>query len=242
MRIQYIDEVISTNHYLAHMSDNSNLPEGYMIATDFQTGGRGQGNNDWESEPGQNILCSTWFSLDGLEPVKQFYISKAAALACWEMLEFLGEGLTLKWPNDIYYGDKKLGGILIENSIIGNAILSTIVGIGINVNQTIFSPHVPNPVSIRQIKGESYNIQNLVKGLQLYLIRWFDVLRDRQFELIDGAYVEALYRKTGTWPFKAGDEVFMAEITGILPTGQLVLQTSNEKRTYWFKEVEFVVD
>ncbi|MFC0876914.1 biotin--[acetyl-CoA-carboxylase] ligase [Saccharicrinis sp. FJH2] len=241
MHIHYIDEVISTNHYLAHLPNNDNLPEGFMVVTDFQTGGRGQAENRWESERGLNILCSTWFSFEFLEPVNQFYISKAAAIACKELLGFLETSVALKWPNDIYIGDKKAGGILIENSIIGNAISNTIVGIGLNVNQSVFSDNLPNPVSLNMITGEIYNLQNLVKELQLDLIHWFNILQDRQFELIDEAYTESLYRKTGKWPFKIGETIFEAEIKEVLPSGQLVLATNDGEKTFWFKEVEFVI-
>lgn len=241
MHIHYIDEVISTNHYLAHLPNNDNLPEGFMVVTDFQKSGRGQAENVWESERGLNILCSTWFSFEFLEPVNQFYISKAAAIACKELLGFLGSAVTLKWPNDIYVGDKKAGGILIENSIVGNSITNTIVGIGLNVNQTKFSDALPNPVSLKMITGEIYNLQNLVKELQLYLIHWFNILQDRQFELIDEAYVESLYRKTGKWPFRVGNSVFEAEISNVLSSGQLVLKTNEGEKTFWFKEVEFVI-
>lgn len=242
MHIHYIDEVISTNHYLAHLPKMRSLPDGYMVATDFQRDGRGQSENFWESEAGKNILCSVWFELKELEPVKQYYISKAAAVACCEMLDFLGPELSIKWPNDIYFKDRKLGGILIENSITGNAINSTIVGIGINVNQIAFSDDLPNPVSLAQITGEDFNIQNLLKGLQLCLMHWFEVLNDKQVELIDEAYVDRLYRKNGSWFFKASNEVFKGEIIGILPSGQLVLKTEQGRRTFWFKEVEFIID
>ncbi|MFB6343467.1 biotin--[acetyl-CoA-carboxylase] ligase [Saccharicrinis sp. FJH62] len=241
MHIHYIDEVISTNHYLAHLPNNDNLPEGFMVVTDFQTGGRGQAENRWESERGLNILCSTWFSFEFLEPANQFYISKAAAIACKELLSFLETSVALKWPNDIYIGDKKAGGILIENSIIGNAVSNTIVGIGLNVNQSVFGDNLPNPVSLNMITGETYNLQNLVKELQLDLIHWFNILQDRQFELIDEAYTESLYRKNGKWPFKIGEAVFEAEIKEILPSGQLVLATNDGEKTFWFKEVEFVI-
>ena len=241
MHIHYIDEVISTNHYLAHLPNNDNLPEGFMVITDFQTKGRGQAENLWESEAGLNILCSAWFSFENLEPVRQFYISKAAAIACKEHLGFLGSSVTLKWPNDIYVGDQKAGGILIENSIVGNSITNTIVGIGLNVNQTEFSDALPNPVSLKMITGETYNLQSLVKELQLCLIHWFNILQDRQFELIDEAYSESLYRKKGKWPFRVGDSVFEAEIKEVLPSGQLVLKTKKGEKTFWFKEVEFVI-
>ena len=152
----YIASTNSTNTLLKQLAAEGNPPE--FIYAGFQTAGRGQTGNSWESEEGKNLLCSIL-----LPPNKNLYFLNIAVGVA--MLRVIGDDFTIKWPNDIYYGDKKAAGILVENAIIGNEIRYSIAGIGLNVNQTTFVSDAPNPISLRQIRGQEYDIERLVNQL-----------------------------------------------------------------------------
>ena len=138
-----LHETSSTNSYLSRMA--SILPSGTVIYTNSQTSGRGQRGNSWEAEPGKNLTFSMLVKQPAVVPSKQFRISEAVSLAVVEWLSQYSDGFSVKWPNDIYYNDKKICGILIEHVLCGNAIVHTIVGVGINVNQQHFLSDAPNP-------------------------------------------------------------------------------------------------
>ena len=145
----YIKQTHSTSTLLREQYTDD-LPHLYTIRTDFQTAGRGQAGNSWESEEGKNLLFSSLLRYEGIRAADQWRLSMLVAVACWEVLaKYLPKDwLTIKWPNDIYYGDKKLVGILIENSLSGSMVDHTIAGIGVNVNQTEWLSNAPNPMSM----------------------------------------------------------------------------------------------
>lgn len=242
LRIVHVKKVSSTNAYLSELDDVLQWESGSMIVTDVQTSGRGQAGNVWESGKGKNLLCSVWLVPDELEAIDQFYISKAIALACKDLLDEFIEGVTLKWPNDIYCGNKKIGGILIENSIIGSRIKSSIAGVGININQQEFSNALPNPTSVRLISGTKFKPADMAKFLQSHILNWLDLLNKKAYKEIDDAYFSSLYRKKGEWKFSANNELFLGSIKDVLPSGQLILKTLAGEKAFWFKEVEFVLD
>lgn len=239
--ILYLRQCESTNRYLAGLPDLNVLESGYMVQAGFQSQGKGQTGNSWFSENEKNLLCSTLYLPSELHPVNQFFISKIAALACKELLDGYGLTVSLKWPNDLYIGDKKIGGILIENSIMGNAISWSIIGIGINVNQKTFDTELPNPVSMTGITGKTFQLSRLAMQLQSLLCKWFSLLDDQLYTEISDQYHRALYRAKGSWDFIANNSVFKGQISHVLPSGQLVVLTENGERVFWFKEVEFVL-
>ena len=207
-------------------------PEGErFLYTGYQTAGRGQTGNSWESEADKNLLCSIL-----LPPNKNLYFLNIAVGVA--LLRVIGEDFTIKWPNDIYFGDKKVAGILIENAIIGNEIQYSIAGIGLNVNQTTFVSDAPNPVSLKQIRGQEYDIERL---MSLLFETVQSVLNESEQE-VWAYYKSHLYRREGFWPFEDKNGTFEARISDVLPTGEIILcDRQGKEQKYHFKQVRYVI-
>ena len=157
-----VSQTASTNTYLSRLA--ATLPGGTVIYTPSQTAGRGQKGNSWESEDGKNLTFSLLLKFPPVKARDQFYLSEAASLAVVEALTAqAGEGFAVKWPNDVYWQDKKVCGMLIENSLNGSDIATSIIGIGINVNQERFVSDAPNPVSLINITGHDHDLEALLK-------------------------------------------------------------------------------
>ncbi len=239
--IIHLSETDSTNNYLKCLLLKEKPEEGTIVLADFQTKGKGQIGNCWESERGENLLCSIVFYPQGLEVNRQFILSQMVCVAVAETLIAEGIDAVIKWPNDIYVGDRKIVGILIENSIGAQGIESCVAGIGINVNQTAFYSEAPNPVSMHQLTGKKYDIQAVLLSLKSKLFARYHQLCSDEESLICADYKRLLYRKTGFHLYKAGDEIFRAQIQHIYPDGKLELKLENgESRSFLFKEVSFV--
>lgn len=237
-------ETLSTNNYLKDIivSQRDRLSEGMVVTTDFQTKGRGQVGNFWESEDGKNLLVSIYFSPSHIEPSSQFILSELVSLALVDFLQEEVSGVSIKWPNDIYWNDKKLAGILIENELLGNTIMHSVIGIGLNINQEKFSEVAPNPISLAMITGKQYDreevLHRLIERVYTFYMR---VLRD-EIPNIDEEYHAHLFRKEGFHLFQQHDKTFSARIVSVQPNGQLVLQTEmGLLLKYSFKEVRFVL-
>lgn len=231
--IRHIEETDSTNRWLREHD------EADVVVADFQTAGRGCGTNSWESERGQNLTFSLRLQPASLPANRQFYISEAVSVALCQAVERYVEGrAAVKWPNDIYYGDRKLCGILIENRLQGSLIKDSIVGIGLNVNQQHFVSDAPNPVSLWQVLGCTVDRDELLFAF----LDELELLWDGQ-EATTEAYRERLYRRTGTYWFRDADGLFRASIARVLADGRLVLHDeAGRERTYAFKEVQFIID
>jgi BirA family biotin operon repressor/biotin-[acetyl-CoA-carboxylase] ligase len=256
----FIDETHSTSSLLRETYDDS-LPHLFTIRTDFQTAGRGQAGNSWESEKGKNLLFSTLLRYPEVEAANQWRLSMLVAVAVREAITSILSPLasrlspiTIKWPNDIYYNDQKLVGILIENTLSGRHIAYTIAGVGINVNQTKWLSNAPNPVSMKQITGEEYNVEDLLNAFLEAIQRWEIV----STELLREEYIKHLYRRTGWHPYlerevsvaptniqlsaQDADGVFLAQWVDITPQGEWVLRLkSGEEKRYHFKQIRFVL-
>ena len=225
----YIARTNSTNTLLKQLATEGNPPE--FIYAGYQTAGRGQTGNSWESEEGKNLLCSIL-----LPPNKNLYFLNIAVGVA--MIRVIGEDFTIKWPNDIYYGDKKAAGILVENAIIGNEIRYSIAGIGLNVNQTTFVSDAPNPISLKQIRGHEYDIEGLMNQL---LEAVHSVLNEPEQE-VWSYYKSHLYRREGYWPYEDKKGRFEAAIQDVLPTGEIVLSDTNGQiRQYEFKQIKYIL-
>ena len=252
----YIKQTYSTSTLLREQYSDS-LPHLYTIRTDYQTAGRGQAGNTWESEEGKNLLFSALLRYPKLKAAEQWRLSMLVALTVREVIAsrlvaISPSRLTIKWPNDIYIDDKKLVGILIENMLQGAHVGYTIAGIGVNVNQTEWLSSAPNPISMKQITGEEYDVESL-------LHEWIDTMKlweNYSTEDIRQAYIEHLYRRQGWYPYVERevsvkptaiargevDGVFKAEFMDITNQGELVLRTQEGvQRTYHFKQVRFVI-
>ena len=237
----FFDTLSSTNEKLNELLRESDLPEFSVVSTPDQTAGKGQTGNSWESEKGKNITISILLKPLFLEPQNQFYISKIISLAIVDTLDESGIRTTIKWPNDIYADNKKIAGILIENSIMGEAVSTSIAGIGLNLNQERFISDAKNPVSVYNITNETQSIEDTLNSLLHNLLKWYTALIDDELEKIDSEYLGRLYRKDGVHRFKDSNGIFSAKISGVETSGILVVTNpAGEKRKYAFKEVEFL--
>jgi len=236
-----LKEVDSSNNYAKHLVDRG-VENGTVVLAHFQQTGRGQVGNFWESEAEKNLLMSLILYPKFLEAGKQFSISKAISLALVKWLENETENVAVKWPNDIYVGDKKIAGILIENTIKGRGLDSSIVGIGLNLNQEIFTSGAPNPVSLKQLTGKTYDIKEVLHELLLIFQSSITDIENGDLEKIDRAYFEKLYRGEEWHLYRKEGVEFEARISGIGEFGQLQLENrSGEILEFMFKEVEFVI-
>jgi len=240
--IIFLDKVNSTNQYLSKLLKDSKLAEGSIVSTTYQETGKGQGNNAWESEKGKNLLVSMVLYPAFLPIDKNFLLSKIISLALIDYLLEETKDIKIKWPNDIYYKDKKIAGILIENIIKGSNINQSIVGIGLNLNQSDFTSDAPNPVSLSQITGKNYLIEEEIIKLRNFIRAHYQKLMLNKYPEINKEYLKFLYRFNSYHQYQANNQYFTAKITGVNEFGYLQLDTkAKEKIEFDFKEVEFVI-
>lgn len=234
-------QVDSTNNYAtAHMTIN-NWSEGTVVITEEQFKGRGQINNSWESEAGKNILLSIVLQPEFLPVQHQFLISKVVAISVWETLSLLVNCVAIKWPNDIYVDQQKIAGILIENAIMGSTLFSSVVGIGLNVNQLIFKSDAPNPVSLAQLLKVETDRDQLLSKLLEFMNKWYSKLKNGSIDEINRTYENYLFRKGEEADYKDATGIYRGVVLGVNEIGQLLIQPLNDEvRSYHFKEVEFL--
>lgn len=249
--IKWVGETDSTNSYIAR--EKGSLDNFCCIASHVQREGRGQRGNSWESEDGVNLTFSVLFRPEAIQVSDQFIVSEAVAISVTDYLESVGVKASIKWPNDIYVDDRKICGILIENSLNGGELADCIIGIGLNVNQTSFSPSLPNPVSLKLLTGRSFNLEEELKSLHGHLVEnllKLNSFRDRNG--LDARYLSNLYRR-GQWcdyeemqaneiPVeKRSGSRFKARILGIDNSGQLVLERLDGTISHrGFKEIKYI--
>ncbi|HRX11989.1 MAG TPA: biotin--[acetyl-CoA-carboxylase] ligase [Draconibacterium sp.] len=241
-KIIFLTEVESTNNYANQLVLSKAAEHGTVVLAQYQNKGKGQQGNSWESEPGKNLLASIILFPDFLSASKQFYLSKIASLSIVDFLKSETNGITIKWPNDIYIQNKKVAGILIENAVKGQNLSSSIIGIGLNLNQERFVSNAPNPVSLKQVSAKHYEIENVSETIFENMRHWYQILKNGDFDEIDLAYFNQLYR-ANEWAIFAKQGIqFEAKINGIGEFGQLILEERNGSISeYVFKEVEFVI-
>ena len=239
-----VSQTASTNTYLSRLA--ATLPGGTVIYTPSQTAGRGQKGNSWESEDGKNLTFSLLLKRPPVKARDQFYLSEAAALAVVEaMTAEAGDGFTVKWPNDVYWRNKKACGMLIENSLNGTDIATSIIGIGLNVNQERFLSDAPNPVSLINITGHEHDLMALLKRVCSRIEQLVDGLDDDSARQdLHRRYMAALYRNDGQLhPYEdAAGNRFMASVAGIAPDGTLTLRHEDGTvHDYLFKQVKHLI-
>lgn len=240
----YIPEVDSTNNYLARYQ----VPEGEgltVVWSDFQTAGRGCGTNTWESEAGKNLTFSVLLHPERVPAKDQFILSMANALALRDTVAGYVDGVTIKWPNDIYWRDRKICGTLIETSLKGSRIKDCIIGTGLNVNQRVFLSDAPNPVSLAQILNHEVDRESVLKEITERLTYYINKVEEEEWEEIRSHYRAALYRKgeVHAYRFPEGTEERM-RLFDVTDDGYLLLQhpVTQELRAFAFKEVAFVIE
>lgn len=237
-KVYEFSELDSTNNEAERLM-GPDLEDRTVILTYKQTAGRGQMGNSWESEPDKNVLMTVVFRPDELAVENQFDLSMMISLAVYDVVSRYVQGCTIKWPNDIYVGEKKIAGILIEQNIKGRFVETSLCGLGLNVNQGKFSESLPNPVSLYQLLERELPRENVRDELLEAIDRRYRWLLDDNSLRHD--YLNVLYRRTGIYDWEDESGVFQAEIEGINEYGQLVLLDSDQqKRVYGFKEVKYL--
>ena len=235
--------VDSTNNFLKSLVSNSEpLPEGTVIMADDQYAGRGQQNNEWKAEPKKNLTFSVLLKPTFLPINQQFLLNMTVSIAINKALtQFLGEGLCIKWPNDIYFRNKKMGGILIENTIVGNDIKTAIIGIGINVNQHYFGAELTGKAtSMYQILQKDVNLMVLLAEICSALESYYLQLRSGKYIYLKQNYVDKLYLLNKSAYYQKGGEVFEGIIRGVSDTGLLKVETEHTLKEFNFKEIVFL--
>lgn len=250
--IKWFDSVDSTNVRLAE--EKGSVPSGTVYAARHQTAGRGQQGNSWHSREGENLTFSILLRPENIPAAGQFSVSQAAAIGVADYLRTRGLNALVKWPNDIYVGDRKICGMLIETSLWGSQLGDVIIGIGLNVNEKEFDPNLPNPTSMSLETGKTFELEQELRGLLDCLGRRLDSLCDPYSRTsLDGLYLESLYRR-GQWHWfeelpacdipteKRSGRRVNARILGIDNAARLLLEHSDGTlHHYYFKEVKFLI-
>ncbi|MBP8067718.1 MAG: biotin--[acetyl-CoA-carboxylase] ligase [Pedobacter sp.] len=238
-----LSAVDSTNNFLKSLVSNSEpLPEGTVIMADHQFAGRGQQHNKWVVEPGKNLTFSLLLKPTFLPLNHQFLLNMAVSIALNAALTpYLGPDLTIKWPNDVYFKNQKIGGVLIENSIVGNDIKTAIIGIGINVNQRYFEGELTHKAtSVFQILQKDVNLMELLAEVCKELEHLYLQLRAGKHTKIRKVYVEKLYQLNKLAYYQKNGEVFEGIIRGVSDIGLLKMETDSGDQEFNFKEIAFL--
>jgi BirA family biotin operon repressor/biotin-[acetyl-CoA-carboxylase] ligase len=215
-----------------------------VVTAEFQSAGRGQVGNSWESDAGRNLLFSIAFHPHLVDAAQQFVLSEAFSLSVAKTLSTYTRDITIKWPNDIYYREQKIAGILIENELIGKHIDRCIIGVGININQQKFLSDAPNPVSLLQITGRETDRREVLENILGHFIDYYyRCIEPGVYDPIHREYRQWLFRSDGIYPYSDGGGDFEATIEMVEPDGHLVLRDTNGgMRRYAFKEVRSLFD
>lgn len=242
VKIIRLYETTSTNAFLRDYGGDEGWLMTVVVAKN-QTAGRGQGSNKWESEPGKNLLFSVLTHTINVPATRQYVLLEAAALAVADTLKRYTGGITIKWPNDIYWQDYKISGTLSECGIVNDMLDSCITGTGINVNQQEFHSDAPNPVSLRQILGRDIDLDKILSEVLERYKSYLTVIIEGHFDYIHRLYVAALYRATGVHEYEDKGGRFMASLEEIEPDGHIRLKRDNgDISRYAFKEVRYIID
>ncbi len=235
--------VDSTNNFLKSLVSNSEpLPEGTVIMADDQFAGRGQQNNIWKVEPGKNLTFSVLLKPTFLHLDHQFLLNMCVSIAINNVLaRILGKETAIKWPNDIYFQNKKMGGVLIENTIVGSTIKNAVIGIGINVNQQHFEAELAvNATSVFQILQKDVNLISLMAEICSELESLYLQLRTGKDNKLRQNYVDKLYQVNKVALYRKDGEVFEGIIRGVSDVGLLQLDRKGEQCEFNFKEISFL--
>ena len=238
----HLEQIDSTNAYLQRQQSECDI-RNWVVSTDEQTAVKGLGSNGWESEVGKNLTFSLALDVSFLPAERQFLLSEAIALGLIHALDALlpPEKLHIKWPNDIFYDNQKLSGILINSTIKANKMDVSIIGIGLNVNQMQFQDWPTHPISLQQITGNDYDLQSLLEQVVENIIDKVEILRTEP-NAIETAYLKRLYRYRTWADYEVDGRVLRLLMTGIDPFGRLLL-IDEKNKTYCFdiKEIKFLI-
>ncbi len=240
----FLTEVESTNTYAMHMLRNVKVMEGTVVYTNNQTHGKGQRNALWESTAANNMLCSVILKPVFLKAEFSFFLSKITALAVYDLLtEIIGNSqydIKIKWPNDILVNRKKIAGILIENNYINTDITYSVIGVGININQTDFVNS--NAASLKQLTGINYNVTDLINKFCDFLEKWYLILKAQKFVLINERYHSCLFGFKVPEKYQdMNDKIFTATIEKVDINGHLQLKSDDDRiNNFEIKQVKLL--
>ena len=238
-KLIYVPECHSTNSLLTELNGQTELPEGTVVITNRQTAGRGQRGNSWDTEPGKNLTCSILLRPRFMQAKDQFQLNMAVSLAAATALNsHIADIVKLKWPNDIFVGNKKIGGILIESQLQGNSLFSSIVGIGLNVNQERFDH--PNAMSLFNIAGSAFDLNATFQKLMEYLEAEYLDLRAGNTLSLKQRYLDTLYKFGESQDFEAQGKNFTGYINDVDEQGKLCVESGGVTQRFSFKEVRFL--
>jgi BirA family biotin operon repressor/biotin-[acetyl-CoA-carboxylase] ligase len=243
----HLNETDSTNRYLQQLcqeTGNNKVEEFTTICADYQTAGKGQRGNSWEAAKGANLLFS-FVCYPTFVPIRQqFVLSQLISLGIKETLDEYCSDISIKWPNDIYWKEKKICGILIENDLQGNSIGRCISGIGLNINQEVFLSDAPNPISLKQITGKHYQRETILEKVMQRIEQSYQKLKEDSAYASELAtrYAASLFRREGLHCYQDKDGLFNARLVRVEADGRFVLMDeANQERSYLFKEVQYVL-
>ena len=225
------------------MASNSKpLAEGTVIMADHQYAGRGQQTSVWVTAPGKNISTSIYLRPTFLPLNKQFYLNMAVSIAVCEALStFISNGIKLKWPNDIYYNKKKLGGILIENTLTGVSLKSAVIGIGLNINQEDFPSELSEKAtSVIQILHKEVVLNDIMEKIFVFMEKYYLILKSGKYDILQKDYLKRLYNFNILAPYQRSGEIFEGIIKGVEEDGRLIVETRAGIQVFNFKEIEFI--
>lgn len=241
MQIIKLDNIGSTNDYLLRLSSQNPEWEGVVMAH-YQSAGKGMGTNKWESESGKNLLFSILLHPRWLPVNSQYLLSMAEAVAIKDVLSRYVSDITIKWPNDIYWRDKKISGTRIDTNICGGSISDMVIGTGINVNQRTFVSDAPNPVSLWQITNAEHDAETILRQIVDAFGNYCLQLREGDHSAVIRRYHQGLYRREGLFAYRDINGEFEAAISEVMPNGVLrLLRKDGSMSEYMFKEVEFIL-
>ena len=234
------DEISSTNSWLMERLSVQNFPEGTVVYAKSQSNGKGQRGGSWTAEALSSLTFSLLLKPSFLPISKAYDLSICIALAIHDCLNELRPGFSIKWPNDIYFEDKKVAGILIENQLNKSSYQNAVVGIGLNVNQNSFV-NLPNAISLKQILGLQFPVEKVLERLCETIEARYLQLRAGNYEKLKETYLNSMYRYNEGHRFRTQNKEFFATIKDVLRSGRLVLELQNgEIRDFDIKEIEFL--
>jgi BirA family biotin operon repressor/biotin-[acetyl-CoA-carboxylase] ligase len=232
----------STKSYLAALAKNSALKDETIVITDHQKKGRGQRESVWQSQPARSLTFSVFKRIEGVSVQQQFAVSMLVAIAVADYLQELsGTAITIKWPNDIMAAGKKCGGILIENQVRGATIKSTIVGVGLNINEEVFIK-LPQATSLRQVSGKMYELEIILEGVASEIFSTLTTVNQETTSSIQLRFEQLLFKKGVQSRYRLPDGTeFLGTITGVNPLGQLLMDLPHGgSLKFWNKEIEML--
>jgi BirA family biotin operon repressor/biotin-[acetyl-CoA-carboxylase] ligase len=237
----HLEKVESTNRYLSGLKREQGMDEDILLSTDYQDAGKGRGSNYWHSHPGENILMSLLLHPAFLSASRQFALSQMASLSIVTLLSNHGLSPKIKWPNDILTGGKKIAGILIENGLFGSRLSHTIIGIGLNVNQTDFKSYSPEATSMKKegLRGKEPRV--LLAELVTLLQQGYRRLEEHGPAALEQDYLQYLYGKDEPGEFEVEGSLFSGIIRGISPLGELRVEGQGTTRTYGMDDIKCLV-